>query len=105
MADLLFMSSRNEGMPVVILEAAFRGIPTITTDVGGVREFVSNDQTGWLTEQTASATAELIESLIENDRVKMVGMQARKLAQEEFSLEKMTSNHLSLYRSLAKVTR
>ncbi len=45
---LLCITSREEGLPLVALEALARGIPVISFDVGGLANVVFNDKTGWL---------------------------------------------------------
>jgi len=40
-ADLFFLSSREEGMPNVLLEAADAGCAILATDVGGVRDILA----------------------------------------------------------------
>jgi len=42
-----FFTSRWEGMPNVLIEAAYLGMPICAMDVGGVRELIGDD-TGWL---------------------------------------------------------
>src|SRR5690606_992105 len=37
-ADLLVLTSDTEGLPGVILEAAYFSVPAVATDVGGIRE-------------------------------------------------------------------
>lgn len=46
--DVFALASRQEGLPLVYLEAAFHGIPSIGTDVGGTAEVVVNGKTGLL---------------------------------------------------------
>jgi glycosyltransferase involved in cell wall biosynthesis len=41
--DLLLNASKNEGVPVSIMEAMSHGIPAIAPDTGGLRELVSDD--------------------------------------------------------------
>ena len=46
--DIAVLSSRHEGMPNALLEAAAWGIPLVATAVGGVPEIVRDGQTGLL---------------------------------------------------------
>jgi glycosyltransferase involved in cell wall biosynthesis/GT2 family glycosyltransferase len=47
-ADAVVLPSRDETMPIVILEAMGLGKGVISTDVGGVREWVQDDMNGLL---------------------------------------------------------
>jgi glycosyltransferase involved in cell wall biosynthesis len=47
-ADVFVLSSVSEGMPISILEAMASGLPTVATDVGGVRELVADGETGFV---------------------------------------------------------
>ena len=47
-ADLVLMTSRTEGLPAVLIEAGFRGLPCVATDVGFVRDIVVDGETGVL---------------------------------------------------------
>ena len=40
--DVLALTSNNEGTPVAVIEAMAAGVPAIATDVGGVRELISD---------------------------------------------------------------
>jgi glycosyltransferase involved in cell wall biosynthesis len=46
--DCVLSTSRNEGLPVALIEAAAAGRPVVATDVGGVSELVVHERTGCL---------------------------------------------------------
>ncbi|MGB7861336.1 MAG: glycosyltransferase, partial [Acidimicrobiia bacterium] len=50
-ADALLLTSRTEGLPGVILEAAAVAVPTVAVDVGGVSEAVVSGLTGVVVER------------------------------------------------------
>lgn len=54
--DLLLLSSRTEGTPVILLEAALAGMPIVASSVGGVPDLVRHD--AWLGEPNAVALAD-----------------------------------------------
>ena len=57
-ADGFVLSSRWEGLPMVLLEAAAQGLPIVCTDVGGDREVVRPELGGVLTDVDVTAIAE-----------------------------------------------
>lgn len=46
--DALVLPSRNEALPLVVLEAMLAGVPVLASDVGGLRECIEHDRTGLL---------------------------------------------------------
>jgi glycosyltransferase involved in cell wall biosynthesis len=46
--DLVVQSSFTEGLPNVILEAAYLRVPIVATAVGGTAEVISHRESGWL---------------------------------------------------------
>jgi len=47
-ADLLFMPSRSEAMPMAAVEALFFNLPVVASNVGGLPEIISNGENGYL---------------------------------------------------------
>lgn len=49
--DLFLYTSRSDGLPYILLEAAAAGLPIVAPDVGGIKEFI-NEKTGFLVSHT-----------------------------------------------------
>jgi len=49
---ILALPSRNESAPLVLVEAMLCGRPSVSTDVGGIREWVKEPETGFISEGT-----------------------------------------------------
>jgi hypothetical protein len=56
-ADLVLLTSDNEGMPVSLIEAGLSGVPVVATRVGSVAEVVHDGVTGLLAPCDAGARA------------------------------------------------
>ena len=103
-STIIVLPSYREGFPKVLQEAAACGRPVIASDVPGCREAIKEGKTGHLVEpRSATALADKIQELIENrELLQKMGYEARKLAEEEFSLDDIVSQHLELYDELLK---
>lgn len=80
----------SEGTPVVILEAGAAGLPVIATAHAGIAEVVIHNQTGLLSEEEGvGEMAANIIKLAENPNLaRQMGMKAREVILEQFTLEK-----------------
>jgi len=92
----------GEGLPRVLIEAAACGRAVITTDRPGCRDAIVPDVTGLLVPvRDAQALADAIQQLIEDaDLRQRMGKAGRRLAEKEFSIEKVVQAHLDIYRTL-----
>jgi glycosyltransferase involved in cell wall biosynthesis len=102
-ADGFVLSSRYEGLPMVLLEAGACGLPAVATDVPGTREVIVNGQTGWLApagdpERLAAAMGRLMQLPL-NER-RGIGERARQHVVEHFSLEAVLDRWEQLYADL-----
>jgi glycosyltransferase involved in cell wall biosynthesis len=94
----------GEGIPKSLLEALAAGLPVVTTDTPGCREVVPNKKNGVLVPpRDIEFLADALTNLIENPNLrKKMGMESRKLAEKEFSIEKVISSTLNLYSGILK---
>ena len=100
-ADLVVISSDNEGMPVTLIEAAMAGVPGVTTDVGSAAEVVEDGVTGRVVPANASALAEAITHLFTDEDVRrQMGEQASARAKKDFGTERLIADHERLYEQL-----
>ena len=99
-SDCFVLPSSSEGLSYSVMEAMAAGIPAIVTDVGGNSELVVDGETGMLV--TANDPIDLCEAMeraITSDKWRIqAGELARDRVQSEFSVQKMVSNYVSLYR-------
>ncbi len=100
-ANVALLTSDNEGMPVTLIEAALSGVPAVTTNVGSAGEVVLNGVTGFTVAPDAACLVEAVRGLLANEiQCREIGLSARKWAEENFSVGKMTSAHMDLYESV-----
>lgn len=99
-ADCAVLTSDNEGMPVTLIEAAFAGVPAVTTDVGSAAEVVLNGVTGFVVEPDANAVANGLIRLLDNDFRNTAGTAALDRATTLFNSERLITDHVKLYENL-----
>ncbi len=102
-ADGFVLSSRYEGLPMVLLEAGACGVPAVATDVPGTREVVVDGETGWLS--PAGDAQELAKTMIElmqmpPDERHAMGERARRHVAQRFSLDAVLDRWELLYAEL-----
>lgn len=102
--DIVALTSLSEGTPVSLLEAQAASIPIVSTDVGGVRDIMINELTGYLIPNNdLNALIEKLSLLIKDSALrKSMGDQGRKMVNECFSYERLTADIEELYTRLLK---
>ena len=102
-ANILLVTSKNEGFGMVIAEAGFFGVPSLSTDVGGVREFIEDGVNGILVQANPVDIASKIMTLSSDLRkVTQLGVMARKTTLEKFTVETFVDGHKKVYRELVE---
>jgi glycosyltransferase involved in cell wall biosynthesis len=100
--DLVVQSSFTEGLPNVIVEAAYVGLPIVATDVGGTGEIIEHAVSGWLVQpgSLAELTDGIRRFLTEPGRFAMMCKRARQTIEREFTYEARTARQTDLYREV-----
>ncbi len=87
----------REGVPRSILEALSVGMPVVTTDAPGCRETVINEQNGFLIKPNdLDSLTNALEYFLQNpDRIEVMGIESRKMAETKFDVKIINNNLLN----------
>ena len=97
--DLLLLTSKNEGMGLVMLEAANFSRACVARNVGGIGEFLKDKLNGVMVSGTSKDMAHAISNLSQSDIVKY-GLNARETLVSDFSSQNLAKNYFNLYTDL-----
>lgn len=100
--DAVVLTSRNEGTPVALIEAAAAGVPAVATDVGGVRSVVQDGVTGLLVAPgNPGAVAAAIERLVADPgAARRMGAAGRAAVPARFGQQRLLDDVRALYLEL-----
>lgn len=103
-SDIFVLSSRWEGLGIVLIEAASVGLPLVSFKVGGVVEVVRHDETGFLVEpEDTDELARSLAALIRDRRLReRMGQAGRRLYAERFTLGKCVEETERFYAAVVK---
>lgn len=101
--DVFVLPSKNEGLPMSILEAFGHGVPVIATDVGGISEIIENEVNGLL---LINGNPEYIKNsllkLIKNPELyRRLQNNSLTTYKTKFNIKKMSEEYLKVYKKLA----
>lgn len=106
-ADLLAVTSDSDGIPAVILEAAWLGVPVVATQVGGIAECVRDGETGLLVDPQEEA--ELVRKtrlLLEDPTIRnTMGQCAQRWAKDNFAIDKVAQQYINFYTEVLGMRR
>ncbi len=100
--DIYICASLSEGFSNSIIEAMAMGLPVIATDVGGNAEAVIDGKTGFIVPpRDATAIAERAFQLLADRKLaKRMSRAAKRRVVENFSVDRVVSQHEALYSAL-----
>jgi glycosyltransferase involved in cell wall biosynthesis len=101
-ADVIVLTSDNEGMPVSLIEAGLAGLPAVTTRVGSADEVVLHERTGLVVDRDARAVAAGVHRLIADPGLRdRMARAARSHTRANFSADRLVDDTERLYLRLA----
>lgn len=100
-AKFLVHTSESEGCPNAVMEAMACGLPVVAMETGEIPYLVEDGKTGFVIPQgDEEKFAERVSFLLGNDELcANMGAAAREKAKREFTLERLVSDTLMVYRS------
>jgi len=100
-ADIIALTSVNEGTPVSIIEAQASGTAVICTDVGGVKDVVNNGYSGIVCDQDPVQFAQKLGELASNAELRnTLALNGEKSALENYSYARLVKETEDLYHNL-----
>ncbi len=106
--DVFVLTSKNEGLPMSLIEAMSVGVIPICTRVGGVQEVIDDRKNGFLIEpNNPNEMSERILQLSEynEDRTKYLKNNAKITIMERYSIDTNIGKLISLYDDLPNIYR
>jgi len=99
-ADLFILPSYSEGFGIAVVEAMYQGIPCLCSNVGGIPEFIEDNETGWLFNpnnvQELVSKIEKIYQLSKNE-CNEIGRKGQEYAFAHFSYQKYINELEQIY--------
>lgn len=100
--DVFCLTSLQQGLGTIMLEAMGRGRPVIATDTGGVSSAVRHHENGLIVRpgDIDSLADAMIELLSDPSTARQLGQRARELVIREFGIDRMLNGTAELYLEL-----
>lgn len=100
--NIYILMSKNEGLPISIIEAMRVGLPTISTSVSGIPELVEEGYNGFLLNPDVDELTALLRKLPDYDWRQM-GKNSRIRFEKEFTFERMEEEFCNMYDKTIKL--
>jgi len=105
--DVYVSTSDTEGIPAVVIESGYLGLPTVAFRIGGMHECVKDGATGTLVRSgDEAALVAALRSLIDSPAlIEKMGAEARRWTSSRFSIGTVGRQYEAFYRQLLENTR
>jgi glycosyltransferase involved in cell wall biosynthesis len=103
--DVLVLSSRTEGTPMVLFEAMEAGVPIVATRVGGVPDVVGGGEAVLVPPEAPGALREAVLRLLADpEKAGRLAERAARRLVEAFGADAWLSEHEEIYRQVIAAT-
>ena len=100
-ADIVVLTSDNEGTPLSLIQAGMAGLPVVATRVGSVPEVVLDGTTGIIASLEVQKIADAFEKLANSsDLREQLGTAAKEFTLANFGVIRLVHDHEELYKRL-----
>jgi glycosyltransferase involved in cell wall biosynthesis len=100
-ADIVVLTSDNEGTPLSLIQAGMAGLPVVSTNVGSVPEVVLDNVTGFVTSLGVQEIADALEKLVSVKALRaQLGIEAQEFTLANFAVRRLVQDHEVLYKKL-----
>lgn len=100
-ADIVVLTSDNEGTPLSLIQAGMCGLPVVTTNVGSVPDVVLDGVTGLITSMDIQEIADALETLVGDASLRaQYGIAAQEFTMAHFGVKRLVHDHEELYKNL-----
>jgi glycosyltransferase involved in cell wall biosynthesis len=100
-ADIVVLTSDNEGTPLSLIQAGMSALPVVTTNVGSVPEVVLDGVTGLVTSMDIQEMADALEKLFNDAGLRtQYGIAAQEFTLSHFGVKRLVHDHEELYKKL-----
>ena len=103
-SDIFAFPTENEAFGISLIEAMACALPSVSTDVGGVKDIVQHNQNAIIFEAgNAKHLAESLAKLITDQQLReSLGQAALQTIRDKFSTEKISAQYFELFSSVCK---
>ncbi|MCF8409008.1 MAG: glycosyltransferase [Crocinitomicaceae bacterium] len=105
--DVICLTSKNEGTPVSLIESQAANVPVITTDVGGARDIIADNLTGFIVpSNNARIFADKLIELIDNEPLRIeMGMRGWPFVKDTFHYTRLVKDMEKYYIHLLSLSK
>lgn len=100
-ANCFILFSKDEGLPISIIEGMRAGLPVISTNIAGIPEQIIDGKTGYLVDVEERKLAEKLLFLVEHiDLLPKMGKDSYEFFLQKFTSDEMVKRYAEIYKDL-----